>query len=252
LTTSVPAGVSCHAKAAERPVADVVQDDVVVRIAVGEVVRRVVNDVVRADRTNQLDISSATHAGDLGTERGRDLDGVGADPAGGAVDQEPAARPAPGRRRRGLAERSEPPLGSPPPAQRSTSTVWVRSCPPWLGRTQQTPLGRIRAPRPLAVGPVTFVPTASTCPAPSTPAIRSFGLLNPTPRSRATRGSPAQHVPVVRVEGGRMHANQHVIGADLRHVDVGHPEEPPADRTGLGRSPSSVSLSVVSSDWSDV
>jgi len=41
----------------------------------------------------------------------------------------------------------------------------------------------IRSPR-------TFAPAASTTPAASTPATRAFGLVSPTPISRATSGSP--------------------------------------------------------------
>ena len=38
--------------------------------------------------------------------------------------------------------------------------------------------------------PRTFAPAASTTPAASTPATRAFGLVSPTPMSRAISGSP--------------------------------------------------------------
>ena len=96
------------AQPGERQVAHVVEDHVVPRRPVGEVLRRVVDDVRGAERAHQLDVARAAHPGDLGAQRRRDLDGVRADPAAGPVDEHPLAGlhlahvpdPAQGRRRR--------------------------------------------------------------------------------------------------------------------------------------------------------
>ena len=108
LSTSVPCRGERPAQPRERPVSDVVQDHVVLRSPVGEVLRGVVDDVGGADRSHQLDVAGAAHAGDLGAERGRDLDGERADASGGAVHQHPLPglhAPRPGSR----AGRSPPP-----------------------------------------------------------------------------------------------------------------------------------------------
>src|SRR5206468_6445633 len=69
-------------------VADVVQDDVVPFRALREVLARVVDDVVRADRADELHVVRAAHARHFGTERLCDLDREAADAAGRSVDQD--------------------------------------------------------------------------------------------------------------------------------------------------------------------
>src|SRR5215207_3707799 len=178
------------AEPSERKAAHVVEDHVVLRPPVGEVLPRVVDDVRGTDRAHQLDIVRAAHPGDLGAERRRDLDGVRAHPAAGPVDEHlptglhPAyvADPAQGRRRR-YGDRGRLIEGE---ARRlsyhhvSRRERVLRECTPAKPSTSSP----FRSPR-------TFAPTASTTPAASTPATRAFGLLRPTsPMSRATRGSP--------------------------------------------------------------
>ena len=64
-----------------------VEDQVVAASPVGEVLAGVVDDVVGAQRGHQVDLRGAAHAGDLGAERLRQLDRVGADAAGRADHQ---------------------------------------------------------------------------------------------------------------------------------------------------------------------
>ena len=66
----------------------VVEDDVVPLIALGEVFRGVVDDVVGADRSDQVYLGGAAHAGHFSAERLGDLHGKGADAAAGPVDQD--------------------------------------------------------------------------------------------------------------------------------------------------------------------
>ena len=74
-------------KVGQRVVGDVVEDEVVLPSAAGEVVAGVVDDVVGADRADEVHVPRAAHAGDLGAERLRDLHGERADPARGTVDE---------------------------------------------------------------------------------------------------------------------------------------------------------------------
>ncbi len=72
-----------------------VQDQVEASPAGGEVLARVIDDVVGADRSDQVQLRRAAHAGDLGAERLRDLHGERADAARGADDEHPLARSEP-------------------------------------------------------------------------------------------------------------------------------------------------------------
>ncbi len=69
-----------------------VEDQVVVVGAVGEVVAGVVDDVVGAEGSHQVELRGAAHAGDLGAEGLGQLHGVAADAAGCADDQHVLAR----------------------------------------------------------------------------------------------------------------------------------------------------------------
>ena len=71
-----------------RTVPDVVEDDVVALVAVSEVLLGVVDDVVGADRADQLNVLGAAHSGHLGAENLGDLHSECADPARGPVDQD--------------------------------------------------------------------------------------------------------------------------------------------------------------------
>src|SRR2546425_12014074 len=65
----------------------VVEDEVVAVPVLGEVLTRVIDDVVGADRAHHLHVLRAAYAGHLGAERFGDLDGERPDASGRAVDQ---------------------------------------------------------------------------------------------------------------------------------------------------------------------
>ena len=85
--TSVPLGVSARRSPGEAAVPADVEDQVVVPAAVGEVVAGVVDDMVGADRADQIHLRRAAHAGDVRAEGLGQLHGIAADAAGGADDQ---------------------------------------------------------------------------------------------------------------------------------------------------------------------
>ena len=64
-----------------------VEDEVVLLLAFGEVFPGVVDDVIRAERAHELDVSRAAYTGDFGAPGFRDLHGVGSHAAGGAIDE---------------------------------------------------------------------------------------------------------------------------------------------------------------------
>lgn len=115
-----------HANAPGQGVPEhVVEHQVVPFRPFGEVVTRVIDEVVGADPTDQVELLSAAHPGHLGAHRLGDLHGEAADPAAGAGDQHPlpgadagdvAQRPERGeaghRHGRGLLEREARGLGS--------------------------------------------------------------------------------------------------------------------------------------------
>ena len=72
---------------AHRYVPDGVEDEVVALPASEEVCRGVVDDVISAERTDQVDVPGAGHPGHLRTVRFGDLDRKGADAAGSTIDQ---------------------------------------------------------------------------------------------------------------------------------------------------------------------
>ena len=78
-------------KFGQRMVRDVVQDEVVALAIPGEVVGRVVDDVVGTDGADHLEIPRAADAGHLRPERLGDLDRERADAAGRPVDEDPLA-----------------------------------------------------------------------------------------------------------------------------------------------------------------
>ncbi len=72
------------------------------------------------------------------------------------------------------------------------------------------------------------------------PTIRSFGRVRPeTPIRRGVPRVAAQHVPVVGVERGGAHPDQHVVGTDPRQLGRPRTGACPAGRTCPGRWPSS-------------
>ena len=86
--TSVPRGVRARRSwDSERLPADV-EDHVVAPAAAGEVVAGVVDDVVGAERSDQVHLRRAAHAGDFGAERLGDLHGERPHASGRADDQD--------------------------------------------------------------------------------------------------------------------------------------------------------------------
>ena len=83
-----PPRCQCTPGVRQRVVPDVVQDEVVARPSLGEVLAGVVDDVVGTDGPDHVHVLRAAHAGDLGAERLGDLDGERSDAARGAVDQD--------------------------------------------------------------------------------------------------------------------------------------------------------------------
>src|SRR5207253_1367527 len=83
----------------ERAVADAVENGVIASARVRafrwlprrgeEILPRVVDHVVRAERPHEIDVPGAADAGDFGPEPLRDLNGEGSDAARGAVDRDP-------------------------------------------------------------------------------------------------------------------------------------------------------------------
>ena len=164
----------------QRVARDVVHDHVVARPALREVLPRVVDDVIRADGADHLDVPRAADAGHLGAERLGDLHGERPDAPRRAVDEHLLPRPdlavvakslkrgAGGRGYgRGLLERQVARL--------------VRDRRPrWRPRTRRTSRGTRRTPRHRAGSGSRPLPTDSTTPAKSSPTTKSFlGLGNP-------------------------------------------------------------------------
>ena len=69
-------------------IVDVIEDQVVALLALGEVFFRVVDDVIGAERPRHLHVARAAHGCDFGVERLRDLHRECPDAARCAVDQD--------------------------------------------------------------------------------------------------------------------------------------------------------------------
>src|SRR5205814_6402326 len=80
------------AESGEKAVPADVEDQVIAIHTVGEVLLRVVDDMVGADGADEIDLPSAAHAGDLRSEGLRKLNRVGSDASGGPDDQHLLAR----------------------------------------------------------------------------------------------------------------------------------------------------------------
>ena len=89
--TRVALGMERAPNLAQGPIFNVVDDHVVALSQGREVLLAVVDDVICAERPNQLDVGRAADARHVGAERLGDLDLKSSDPTGGAVDQQPLA-----------------------------------------------------------------------------------------------------------------------------------------------------------------
>ena len=76
----------------ERAVGGDVEDHVVALWALGDVLARVIDQVVRTHRTDKVQVPCAGHRGDAGAQRLRDLNGECADAASRAVDEDALSR----------------------------------------------------------------------------------------------------------------------------------------------------------------
>jgi hypothetical protein len=209
---------------AQRAVADVVQDHVVAGGRAGEILGRVVDHAGGAERAHQVQVAGAAHAGDRRTQRGGDLHGVAADAAGGAVDQNllpglyladvpDAAQRGRGRhrQRRGLLEAQAVRHGhdqvSPGAgvfgegARAETQDVLAGAQAGYADPGRFHPAGRVDPGDP-GLGP---------------------GQSRSAHEPRDV-GVAAQHVPVVGVERGGVHPDQHLAGTNPRRVDAGQPQ----------------------------
>src|SRR5438876_4434027 len=68
-------------------VANVIEDHVITLVALGEILFRVINDAIGADRSDKIEIACATNSRDLCAKRFGDLHGEGSYTSGRAVDQ---------------------------------------------------------------------------------------------------------------------------------------------------------------------
>ena len=174
---------------------------------------------IGAERTDQLDVRGAAHAGDLGTERLGELHGERPHAARGAVDQDPLpcldaalvtegleGRDGRDRDRRRLLKGEVGRLG----ATKSFS-----------GPQTYSAQARLFSPNTSSPGlnSVTSRPTASTTPATSTPGMLRFGVAPARCRANDVR-LPAQEVPVERIDRRRVDADQHLAVLDGGLVDV--------------------------------
>ena len=202
-----------------RAVSRQLEDEIVLLPAPGEVLLGVVDDVVRAERADQVHVPRAAHAGHLRSERLRDLHREGAHASRRAVDQDLLPWLDPSRGREDPAGRSTRPAGRPPPARTSG---WPVSAPRGLPRRGRTRRSRRVTTSPNTSSPgrnrVTFLPTASTCPATSLPRTRFFGLRSPTREADDVRRA-SHEVPVAGIGGGGADAHQHLVIFDDRLVD---------------------------------
>ena len=194
----MPPGFNARSAAPERVLADRVEDDVVGLAVLGEVLLQVVDHLVGAERTHELDVLRAAHGGDVGAEVLRQLDPRRPDRTGRAVDEDPlalaGAPPAAGTlsaRQRAVADRARPPRSSSRPACARAGAAPARRCTPRARRKPRWERPNTRSP---TSNSVTAAPTASTSPASSCPRIVRFGRRSPD-WNRQMNGSPA--------EGGR-------------------------------------------------
>ena len=205
-----------------------VEQDVVAPVSPREVLSRVVDDVIRAERADRLDVLRAADARDLGSERLRDLHRVRPHASGGAVDEHLLPRPDVSLVADAL-ERGQ-------------------SGDAHCGRVLEGHVRGLVDDHPLLahaheLGEST-VPAAEDLVARSEPRHRladlrhrarvidaELGVLRPSqPVLQAHQIRPPEHgVPVEGVHGGRVHAHEHLVVLCDRPLDL-------LERERVGRS----------------
>ena len=183
----------------------------------GEVLLRVVDHAVRAERPGLLDVSGAAHRGHVGAERLGELNGERAHASGSAVDEHRLARlhlplvaqglecrDARHGHRRGLLERQVRRLPGEP------VLAGERVLGPGRARDAEHLVARLQA---------------LDLPADGLDGSRQVGadglILRPAHAvSDAREVRPADAVPLDRVDGRGVHAHEHLAVSDRRLVDV--------------------------------
>ena len=214
--------------------------------------RGVVDDVVGAEGVHEVDLRGAADAGDLGAERLRQLDGVGADAAGRAEHQDRLARlHAPDVDER-LQRRAAPTREPPRPGRRTGSRACGRAWPLAPRRTRRRIRARPRTPRrrPRTASPTNPLPP----PCRRRRARRSGSSACAAPEAQAHHIGLAGHqVLGAAVEPGRAHVHEHL---GRRRSRAGHPGKPQDLRAAVAvlddrphRGGRSLSCGLVGSSW---
>ncbi len=207
----------------QRMVADVVEDEVVALLAAREVLLRVVDSVTGAERAHQLHVARARHARDLGALGARNLHRERADPARGAVHQYLLSRPQAalvaqalqgrdrGNRHRGrLLEAQVRRLVHQRPVLAHDQVLGERAPPRAEHRVPGLESGHARPDRGHRAGKIDA---------------QAITLRPAEARLDAHEvGRAREVVPVKRVDGGGVHAHQHLAGGRHRPSNLGELE----------------------------
>ena len=219
-----PARREGAAQARQGRVAADVDDRVVAAAARGEVLARVVDDVVGAERPDQLRLGGAGHARHLGPERLRDLDRERADAARRADDEHVLAglhaglvahrlqggEPGHGDRCR-LLERQVGRLGR-EPSRHGHGVLRERAVARAVDVVARGELGDVRADG---------LDGARHAAA----RVRGLGAAQAEARGADRVGEAGHDVPRAPVDAGRAHAHEDLAVADRRPGDLGEPQD---------------------------
>ena len=204
----------------QRPATRRVDDQVPPPRPVGEVLAGVVDHVVRADRSDQVHLRGAAHAGDGRAGCLRDLHRERSHAAARADHQHATGPAAPSPRRGRPAGRSCPEIGIAAACSKVRSAGFGTSLSAGVtASSANEPARRCPSPRRPGRKPVTFAPTASTVPATSQPRTATFGRRNPS-IGRAMYGIPAMMCHTSGPRAGRVHPDEDVVLAHHGLLDV--------------------------------
>ena len=213
-----PVGGEGSPRRRHRVVPHVVEDEVVARSALPEVLLGVVDDMVGPDRADHVQVLRAGHAGDLGTERLGDLHGERAHASRRPVDENLLPRlDLPSSRRSWRAVVADTPTAAACSKVRLAgfSTKWSSLADAYSANAP------VHHPKTSSPGRscVTSLPTASTVPAMSVPGNLVLRLAQS--RGHAHDERRARHEdPVTDVDRRRVDADQDLGVPDLGLLDV--------------------------------